>query len=337
MEQVSGPGAIAHRLEMHDDYVLSVKADFYDFLTNYFENPQLRRRLFTLSAMVAKIVSFAKKRHHEDLDEVCRAWEEQRLIVPFAIQSDHSADNIGDDGFRIKGGFFGFLKNHPIGKKRIVVDSFGEEHQLHGAPRQQPVVSALLWDVFEPLGLLRYQQNGRRRTTTLAIDHFPNLLIFAEVIEKMITERHCFEAVPDWHKSLREDYNYVFGMNTYNRSGDDRINTPSFGTYGAMVAFHGERVPAKRQSVMAFLEHGGDAARDHLLRCCGKFTRLREGVVEAFVRIGGSAGDLVLFAKGKAEYTLEMMDEAVDSILAVIAGHPPRVYEPQGVLDELPF
>lgn len=305
------PGMIAQELNLDDAYVSATKMRFQTFLYDLCDTPNTGfsyAKLRTLSAIIGRTLAIAKHHFDDDLIKLFEAWQDNTLIISFALQSYNHEEKLGDDGCRLKGGFFGFLKeNLP---ETTVTDEWGQEHHLPLAPRREVNVRAVFTAIAE-LDVLEFHRNGRNQSSSVAIKHLPNLLILGEVVEQMITHWKCYEAVPEWHKAIRHDYNQVFGYNKYNRIPADGSILQGYHTYEAMVEDCETVCPAIAQDPVKLAAKGDRLGLTYVDRCCRKYYKTTGDVVEGYVKIGSR---MIAFGKSTLGKSLVMCSNAAKAI-----------------------
>jgi hypothetical protein len=324
------PGAIAQSLNIDEQWIAATRLQISSHLQGLCDTPYngfTKKRLRTLSAAIGQLLTFAKHHFEDDLEAVFQAWQDNTLIVPFALQSENSSKNLGEDNCRIRGGFFGFLKeNLP---SEYVTDSWGKQLYLPAAPRKEVAVRQL-FEQIEPLQIVELFRNGKVQTTSVAILHLPKLFILAEVVEQMIIDWACYEAVPAWHKAIRHDFNLVFGLNKYSRSPENGAVTLNYSSYEEMVEDCDEICPAIAQDPVKLVKKANNLGLAFLYYCCQRYYAKKEDVVEASVRI---AGQFFMFGRSSLGLSIKLEKSALSFIvdrlrtgaIALLGVKPPRV------------
>jgi hypothetical protein len=306
------PGAIAKSLSIDEQWIAATRLQISSHLQGLCDTPYngfTKKRLRTLSAAIGQLLSFAKHHFDNDLEAVFQAWQDNTLIIPFALQSENSSKNLGEDGYRIRGGFFGFLKAHL--PREYVTDSWGNQHYLPAAPRKEVAVREL-FEQIEPLQIMELSRNGKVQTTSVAILHLPKLFILAEVVEQMIADWACFEAVPAWHKAIRHDFNLVFGMDKYSRSPENGAVTLNYSSYEDMVEDCDEICPAIAQDPIKLVKKANTLGMTFLYYCCQRYYAKKEDFIEASVRI---ANQLFVFGRSSFNYSIKLEKSALKFVV----------------------
>lgn len=306
------PGAIATDLGLDEQWIAATRLTLQTFLQGLCDTPRTRftrKKLRTLSAVVHQLICFAKHHHEDDLEAVFDSWKDGTLIVPFALQSGNSKNNLDDDGVRIRGGLFGFLKeNLP---REYVADSWGKQHLIPAAPRKEGEIR-FLFEQLKPLEIFDLSRNGKAQMTSVSILHLPKLFILGEVVEEMIIDWLCYEAVPQWHKAIRHDYNLVFGMNKYHRSPEGGATTVEYHTYEQMLEDCDAISPAIAQDEIKLARKANALGMAFLDACCRKYYQVKDGTIEASVKIGSQ---LFLFGRAALNWSITMEKRELKSIV----------------------
>ena len=296
-----------------------------------------RGRLFTTIALCHRFLFFAKKHYGGERLEsngVIHAWEEGICVIPFPVTGYIRKGKLTERGTVHQGGFVGYLECSKYFEKRVVTDRHGVEHVIPGATARKPTISnVIIPEIFAKTGIADFYRNGKGITSSISLTNLPLLLLLAEVAEEMIEDLYCFEAVPDWSASLRHDYNYFFGENTYKRNpfrDDPRytrsnwidhftINPEDYysfdATDNAIEEFCKENIPNIATRIYGFIMSGVEAAKSVVQRCSKRVIQVNDGIAEAYVRVGG---ELLQYAEGSLECIEMMKNFSTNVILRLI-------------------
>lgn len=344
-------GRLAREYGLDVEYVKAAKEKMLRFLNTHCVGNTREGRIYTLIAFGHRCMTFAKYHHGGTMKSVIEAWKDGRCIFPFSLASEIDPNKLTERGTQKRGGFYGFLDKSPYGFKSTVTDKDGKVHSLPCATHRRDTLIPLFKALEEELGVIEYQNNGKRTMNSVAITHLPDFLILMLACEQLLTKLYCFEAVPHWSGSLRYDYEYIFGKDTYNRrqfkdtycrdnwtdhTTIDPSNYYSFdATEAAKDAFLAETCPKVVPSVMNMAKKGVEATQTLLKRCAKRFLVHEHGMCEGFIQVGN---EIIKYAEGLQDYCFAIFNLSCHEIATKLSeGKVKYCYDEEDVADMDPL
>ena len=302
------------------------------------------RSLFSLVGYVSRVLDFKNhKTNKGGVKAAYQAWLDGTFILPFAMSGNNDFFHSTDIGYE-RGGFSSYLlKNY---NKKVVINDYGEEVHVPAATRKPESIMPHLLRYAEIAGYELIPPKSKRKAMQVRVHNFPLFLIFGEVLEKIIIDRFCFQAVPDDSKKIRRYFEKVFGKGTYNRVPEEGFEVVEEFTFEDMVATIQESLPSIPQTEESLIQNGSkQALKDLIQYSCSKWCYQQGDRLMAFVRVAGKAfkyAETSLLGQSPLEALKAIKDLGIDAIYQCVKEGVSTVVEAAtpfvgGSLEEVPY